>query len=201
MRDREERKKNRRASSLSFFSTSNISPSRTCLTSTSCFLFVLVDLDSPQHCRSTLPLSSVPLVMTSPSMFHILNFCLFISHTFSPITKAILNKQSILFFSYLVYEKKLHTNYSEEKHLVVGMKSKENRMNFVRLLSQEVYFWHPPVFVPSTFQKKNATLFFVTRLISHYVAPPKQKNRQTDKIYIQCFIALKVKNNITKEIR
>lgn len=140
MRDREERKKNRRASSLSFFSTSNISPSRTCLTSTSCFLFVLVDLDSPQHCRSTLPLSSVPLVMTSPSMFHILNFCLFISHTFSPITKAILNKQSILFFSYLVYEKKLHTNYSEEKHLVVGMKSKENRMNFVRLLSQEVYF-------------------------------------------------------------
>lgn len=134
------KEKNRRASSLSFFSTSNISPSQTCLTSTSCFLFVLVDLDSPQHCRSTLPLSSVPLVMTSPSMFHILNFCLFISHTFSPITKAILSKQSLLFFSYLVYEKKLYTNNSEEKHLVVGMKSKENRMNFVRLFSQEVYF-------------------------------------------------------------
>lgn len=141
MRDGEERKKNRRrgvhlGKLFVFFSTSNISPSRTCLTSTTCFLFVLSDLGSPQHCRSTLPLSSVPLVMTSPSIFHILNFYHFISHTFSPITKPIFSKPSILFFPYLVYEKKkLHTNNSEDKHLVVGMKSKENRMNFLLLVS------------------------------------------------------------------
>lgn len=53
MRDREERKKQKEEGSpfgqaLCLFSTSNISSSRTCLTSTTCFLFVLVDLDSPQ---------------------------------------------------------------------------------------------------------------------------------------------------------